>query len=152
MHTLYVLFDAHCALCRQCRRWLERQPAYLELRFLPLGSEEVPCRFPGIEQFHPSEQLVVITDEGAVYQGSHAWIMCLYALKEYREWSQRLASPALLPLARRVCELVSDNRLSISRWFRGMDDTQLNDALVAHRSGHCEQECQRGDSLFRDLL
>ena len=145
MQTLYVLFDARCVLCRQCRRWLERQPCYLELRFLPLGSEEVACRFPGIEQFHPREQLVVVTDEGAVYQGSHAWIMCLYALKEYREWSQRLANPALLPLARRVCELVSDNRLSISRWFRRMDDTQLNDALAAHRLGPCEEECGCGN-------
>ena len=68
--------------------------------------------------------------------------MCLYALKEYREWSQRLASPALLPLARRVCELVSDNRLSISRWFRGMDAAQLNDQLAAHRLGSCKEECR----------
>ena len=141
MHTLYVLFDSQCALCRQCRRWLERQPAFLELCFLPLGSEVIACKFPGIQQFHPREQLVVVTDEGALYQGSHAWIMCLYALKEYREWSQRLASPALLPLARRVCELVSDNRLSISRWFRSLDDTRLGDELTAHRLGTCKEDC-----------
>jgi hypothetical protein len=43
--------------------------------------------------------------------------MCLYALRDYREWSQRLAHPALLPWARRVCELLSENRLQMSRWL-----------------------------------
>ena len=145
MHTLYVLFDSDCALCRQCRRWLERQPAFLQLRFLPLNSEEVPCLFPGIERFQPREQLVVVTDEGAVYQGGHAWIMCLYALKEYRGWSQRLASPALLPLARRVCELISDNRLSLSGWFRHLNDDQLGDELAAQRLGPCKEDCRCGN-------
>ena len=41
----------------------------------------------------------------------------LYALRDYREWSQRLAHPALLPWARRVCELLSENRLQMSRWL-----------------------------------
>lgn len=144
MRTLHVLFDAQCALCRQCRRWLERQPAYLELRFPPLGSEEVPCLFPGIERFRPGEQLVVVADDGAVYQGSHAWIMCLYALREYRGWSQRLAGPLLLPWARRVCELVSENRLTISQWFRGMNDEQLGGELAANRLGPCKDDCRCG--------
>jgi hypothetical protein len=41
--------------------------------------------------------------------------MCLYALREYRAWSQRLAHPALLSWARRTCELLSENRLQVSR-------------------------------------
>ena len=121
MKTLHILYDAQCALCHGCRRWLERQPAYVELRFLALQSPETACRFPGIEQFHPEEQLLAVSDEGEVYQGPHAWIMCLWALKEYREWSQRLASPMLLPWAQRACELVSENRLTISSWLRGDD-------------------------------
>lgn len=141
MKTLYVLFDAHCALCRQCRRWLERQPAFLELRFLALDSEAVPCLFPGIERFQLRKQLVVVSDEGAVYQGSHAWIMCLYARREYREWAQRLSSPALLPWARRVCELVSENRLGLSRWFVRLNDAQLGEELSAHRLGPCKEDC-----------
>lgn len=144
MKTLYVLFDSQCALCRQCRRWLERQPAFIELRFLPLQSAEVAARFPGIEQFNPREQLVVVSDEGAVYQGSHAWIMCLYALREYRAWSQRLASPALLPWARRACELVSDNRLSLSAWSRRLSDDALGKELAGRRVGPCKEDCRCG--------
>ncbi len=35
MKRLYVLFDGECSLCGRCRDWLARQPAYLELYFLP---------------------------------------------------------------------------------------------------------------------
>ena len=131
MKTLHVLYDAECALCSRCRHWLERQPAFVELRFLPLGSWQTQCRFPGIAQFHPAKELLVVSDEGAVYQGPHAWIMCLWALREYREWSQRLASPALLPFARRMCELVSGNRLTLSRWFGGRSDAEGGAELAA---------------------
>ena len=144
MKTLHVLFDGQCALCRQCRRWLERQPAFVELRFLPLQSPEIACRFPGIERFNPREQLLVVSDEGEVYQGSHAWIMCLWALREYREWSQRLASPVLLPWARRACELVSDNRLSLSAWFRELDDATLGEELAGRPAGPCKENCRCG--------
>jgi len=63
-------------------------------------------------------ELIVISDLGGVYRGAEAWIMCLYALVDYREWSLRLARPALLPLARRVFEWVGDSRADISRRLR----------------------------------
>ena len=144
MKTLHVLFDRECALCRQCRRWLERQPAFIKLRFHALQAPETLCRFPGIEAYDPREQLIVISDEGALYQGSHAWIMCLYALREYREWSQRLANPLLLPLARRVCQLVSENRLGISSWFRTMNDEQLGHELAVRHVPACQEDGRCG--------
>ncbi len=122
MKRLYVLYDQECALCGSCRWWLMRQEAFLELSFIPLQSPEVARRFPGLkewDQLDLREKLVVVSDEGAVYQGQYAWIMCLYALREYRVWAQRLAHPTMLPFARRVCELVSRNRYSISRFLKG---------------------------------
>jgi predicted DCC family thiol-disulfide oxidoreductase YuxK len=112
-----VLFDAECALCVRCRQWLARQPALIALDFIPLQTADLSRRFPGIEAYDPFEQLLVISDTGAVYRGANAWIMCLYTLRDYREWSQRLAAPALLPWARRVCELLSQYRLAFSRWL-----------------------------------
>jgi predicted DCC family thiol-disulfide oxidoreductase YuxK len=122
MKRLYVLYDQECALCGSCRWWLMRQQPFIELYFIPLQSPEVARRFPGLkewDQLDLREKLVVVSDEGAVYQGQYAWIMCLYALREYREWAQRLAHPTMLPFARRVCELVSRNRYSISRILKG---------------------------------
>ena len=40
MKGLYILYDSECALCRQCRLWLGRQPAYLPLVFVPFQSPE----------------------------------------------------------------------------------------------------------------
>ena len=47
------------------------------------------------------------------------------ALRDYREWSQRLATPALLPFAQRVCELLSQNRLAFSRWLLGRSSREI---------------------------
>ena len=114
MKCLYVLFDAECELCVRCRNWLMKQPVFVSLVFIPFRSDEAHGRFPGIDALKPDEQLLVISDEGAVYRGAHAWIMCLWALENYREHAQRLAHPVLLPLARNVCELLSRNRFFLS--------------------------------------
>ncbi len=126
MKTLYILYDAQCGFCSHCRRWLEQQPGFLDLRFLPRDSPEIECRFPGFVRSQYPEELVVISDEGGIYWGAHAWVMVLYALVEYREWAVRLARPALLPLARKVCELISKKRRDLSSLL-GME----NDATLA---------------------
>ena len=117
MKKLYILYDSECELCRRCRVWLGRQPAFVPLVFIPFQSPEAECRFPALKELRPEEEIVVINDAGAVWQGGAAWVMCLWALQEYREWSQRLAQPALLSLARRMCEVVSANRYKLSRWL-----------------------------------
>jgi hypothetical protein len=102
----------------------------LELRFLPFQSPEVADRFPGIETLHPEEQLLVVSDEGGVYRGPQAWIMCLYALRDYRELSLRLAHPALLPSARRFCELLSEHRFRVSRWLDRLGASRFAEKLT----------------------
>jgi predicted DCC family thiol-disulfide oxidoreductase YuxK len=114
MKCLYVLFDADCELCVRCRNWLAQQPVFVPLVFTAFQSDEAQRRFPGMDALKPGEQLLVISDEGAVYRGAHAWIMCLWALQHYREHAQKLAHPVLLPLAKAVCELLSRNRFFLS--------------------------------------
>jgi predicted DCC family thiol-disulfide oxidoreductase YuxK len=129
---LHILYDKQCAICRRCRVWLERQPAFVPLVFLPLQSEELPSRFPGIEKLRLDEELVVISDEGDVWQGGEAWVTCLWALREYREWALRLAHPALLPYARRACTIFSGNRRRLSRLLcRSAGDEELRETLDA---------------------
>ena len=117
MTKLIVLYDVHCGFCRFCRQWLEEQPAYLDFEFLPAQSRTVPVRFPQLISGKDVEELFVIDDDGGVYRGDRAWIMCLYALKEYREWSLRLAHPRLRSLARWVFYMISENRTRISQWI-----------------------------------
>ncbi len=140
MNTLFVLYDGKCGFCRRCRGWLGHQPAYVRLAFIPLQSPEVSARFPGVERFHPDERLVVISDAGEVWRGEHAWVMCLWALREYRDWSLRLANPLLMPFARRVCELVSENRHAISRWFARDSAEQLRERLASAPAEACASD------------
>lgn len=96
MKTLYVLYDGHCEFCRRCRGWLGQQAAFVTLAFIPFQSPEVTTRFPGIDQFHPEERLTVISDRGEIWRGDGAWIMCLWALRDYREWSVRESTAAAI--------------------------------------------------------
>ena len=49
------------------------------------------------------DDLVVVADTGEMWSGDSAWLMVLWALADYRQWSYRLASPLLLPTARGRC-------------------------------------------------
>jgi len=129
MKRLYIFFDGECGLCSRCREWLVREPAYLELIFHPFQSREAQRLCPALPRFQPDQQLIVLSDEGGIYSGESAWLMCLYALRDYRGWSQQLAAPALRPLAQRICMLVSHNRLTLSKAL-------LQNVLQTPRSRH----------------
>ena len=95
MKQLTVIYDAKCGFCTRCRWWMVKQPSYLKLDFFPSGSLEIETKFPGLKDQIQGEELIAVSDEGGIYRGARAWIMCLYALQEYREWSIRLSHPLL---------------------------------------------------------
>jgi predicted DCC family thiol-disulfide oxidoreductase YuxK len=110
MRRLFVLYDARCALCRRFRAWLEAQSQLTRLVFLAAGSDAARLRFPDIDHAASLEELMAIADTGSIYRGPKAWIMCLWALRDYRQLSFRLASPEWLPVARRVVAWISAHR------------------------------------------
>lgn len=123
-------------MCRDCRDWLMRQPAFVPLRFIPLQSPDIAPLFPGIDRFKLAEQLIVVGDDGSVYRGASAWVMCLWALQDYRALAVRLANPLLLPLARTVYQMISRNRSFISRWLIRRNPEEAARVLCEH--DHCE--------------
>jgi hypothetical protein len=82
---------------------------------VPCASEEARRRYPQLNHDLTKQDLTVIGDSGAVYFGPKAWLMVLWALARYRDWSYRLAAPELLPTTRRVVSLISQNRYQIGR-------------------------------------
>jgi predicted DCC family thiol-disulfide oxidoreductase YuxK len=130
VESLYVLYDAQCGLCSWAKRWLMRQPALIDLKFIPAGSAVAGRLFPGLDR--PGEapdELVVVSDDGAVYRNGSAWIMCLFALEGYREWANRLAHPLLRPLARQAFALLSKQRSRISRWLALASEVEIAETL-----------------------
>jgi predicted DCC family thiol-disulfide oxidoreductase YuxK len=145
MKRLNVIYDADCPLCRRCREWLQNQVAFIPLIFTPLQALDLEERFPGIGRYQPRKQLVVISDEGGIYCGAAAWIMCLYALEDCRELAVRLSHPRLMPLARRVCEMISQRRLTLSRVLHLAEKHELAGALPLEpprRAQGCGEECE----------
>ena len=110
MRTLTVLYDHKCRLCTQVRSWLVRQPQFVPLEFVAAGSDELRRRYPQLDPDESLLQLVVIGDHQKVYRGGKAWVMCLWALRDYRSWAMRLGSPELYPLAERYFRWLSRNR------------------------------------------
>lgn len=125
MRRLFVLYDSDCGLCRRLANWLTTQPALIRVCPIPAQSPDAARLFPSLASGAPRE-LLVINDQGAVWTGDHAWIMCLYALRHYRHWAKRLANPLLSPLARQAYAALSQHRSTPSRF---MGDQELADRL-----------------------
>lgn len=115
MKRLFFLFDMHSAFCQRSLQWLEKQPAYLEIKPLPAQAWETQRRFPGVVKGH-ADEIVVVSDEGGVYRGPEAVIMCLYALRRYRVWARRLSRPEQLPLAPHRFGLLVTEGTELGRW------------------------------------
>ena len=116
MLSLTVLYDPECGLCRRAHEWLAEQSKIVDLNFVPCASDEARKRYPQLNHDLTKKDLTVIGDEiGAVYFGPKAWLMVLWALARYRDWSYRLATPELLPTTKRVVSLISQNRYQIGR-------------------------------------
>jgi predicted DCC family thiol-disulfide oxidoreductase YuxK len=110
---LTILYDASCALCARCRAFMEREPAYVALEFVPSHSRDALTRFGADGR---SEQLVVVSDDGRVWVGAAAFIVCFWSLVRFRELSYVLAGP-LSPLAERFFRVLSAERGKIAALF-----------------------------------
>ena len=110
MKTLTILYDMNCHLCRRIKEWLQAQTKYVDLDFIAAGSEAARKRYPQLDHAATLKELTVVSDEGNYYRGAKGWLMCLWALREYRGWAIRFSSPELTPLARRFVVKVSSLR------------------------------------------
>lgn len=135
MQSLTVLYDARCNLCSHIRSWIETQPAYVTLDFVPAGSAEARRRFPQLDHVTTTQELTVVSDAGDVYLEANAWIMCLWALRDYRAWSLRMSTPELLPLARRIVLWVALNRFRFGT--RTLDDLLSDEQMGVEFVDQC---------------
>ena len=118
MRGLTVLFDQDCALCRRARVWMGRQATLLPLQFVPAGSVAARRLFPALDHEATLEDLTVVGDRGEIYRGAKAWLLCLWALRDYREMAIRWSEPGRMEYARRFVAWVSKNRFRMS-WLIG---------------------------------
>ncbi|TDD29443.1 DUF393 domain-containing protein [Kribbella turkmenica] len=122
MRESTVLYDAGCGLCRLFTTWLAAQrPAsdgqggVVRLRFVAAGSTEAKALYPGLDHAATLREVTVVADDGSVYVGDRAWIVCLWTTWEHRHTAVRLASPAMRPVARAMVQAAAGLR----SWSKG---------------------------------
>jgi len=131
MRRLTVLYDARCALCLRCRDYLASYSTVMPLEFLASQSPEASARFGEVPWL--GEELVVVSDEGEVWVGPAAFLVCMWALRDTREWSYRLSTPLFAPLAGRFFAVFSANRSRIAAFVQPRCDESSCGA--AHDAG-----------------
>jgi len=135
MRYMTVAYDPQCGLCSRVGGWLLKQPKWVALRLVP--RDRAAELYPALAERIARDELVIVSDDGSVYFGDHAWLMCLYALRNYRHWAKRLSSPALLPLARQAFTVLSANRRRVSRWLGMLSDAELASELRPINAPRC---------------
>ena len=117
MRELTVLYDAQCGLCRRFKDWLAAQaPApdgqggVVRTRFVAAGSADARALYPELDHAATLREVTVIADDGSVYVGDRAWIVCLWTTFEHRRTAIRLATPAMRPVARAMVQAVAGLR------------------------------------------
>lgn len=116
MKQLTVLYDGTCELCVRCRDFLAVSRTLVPLELLSSTSREARERYGSLPWL--GEELVVVSDQGDVWIGPAAFLVSMWALADYREWSYRLSGPAFAPLAERFFVSLSSQRRRIAGFLR----------------------------------
>jgi predicted DCC family thiol-disulfide oxidoreductase YuxK len=126
VRRLTVLYDEGCGLCRRFSRWLAAQPQLVPMEFVPAGSALARDRFPALDHAATLREVTVVGDGGQVYTGDRAWVACLWATVPYRPLSERLASPAMLPVTRQVVAAFASLRITMDTGEDTCDDAGVD--------------------------
>jgi predicted DCC family thiol-disulfide oxidoreductase YuxK len=136
--SLTIVYDAGCGLCTRTKDWIRQQAPLVALEFVASGSPEAQRRFPELR----ADELAVVSNTGQAWFGDHAWIVCLWALRDYRDLACKLTSPLLSVLAREAFAVVSKNRLALSSVLRLRNERELEQQLRKVVVPRCQIEPQ----------
>jgi predicted DCC family thiol-disulfide oxidoreductase YuxK len=112
---LTVLYDEACPMCRQLRAWLASQRVVVQLELLAAASPEARWRYPRLDHERTKAVLTVITQDGAVFEGERAWLVCAWALPRWQPLAEQLGTRPRLVLVRVASRLVNRHRLNHGR-------------------------------------
>jgi predicted DCC family thiol-disulfide oxidoreductase YuxK len=131
---LTVLYDETCPMCRQLRTWLASQWVVVRLELLAAASPEARRRYPLLDHERTKTVLTVITQDGAVFEGDRAWLVCAWALPRWQPLAEQLGTPPRLALVRVASSLVNRHRLH----HRGRSS----------HPGACDADCRSDTSVW----
>lgn len=145
INKIEVYYDGRCGMCCTFHEWLNKQERATEVDFIPYQSERAVEVFPEILNLDPATEMVVRTDEGEIYKGAEAWVLCLHSCKAFQGVAHRMANPMLLPLAKKTCNLLAANRHKLSGvFFKKKNNEVVAELHDMELNAECDDEfCNR---------
>lgn len=123
--SITIVYDPDCGLCTSTKQWIGQQALLVGIHFVASGSLEARQKFPQL----PAGELAVVANTGDVWLGNRAWIVCLWALRGYRDLAFRLTSPLLLLMAREAFSVLSKSRAGLSGMLGLKSERELEQQL-----------------------
>lgn len=108
IQKLTLLYDSNCPLCVRCQLWIAAQPSFVEIECISTNSLTTHQRYSDVPWI--GDELVIVADTGEVWAGSAAFLVALWALRDWRHWSFRLSGSMLGPWAERFFLQISKKR------------------------------------------
>jgi predicted DCC family thiol-disulfide oxidoreductase YuxK len=141
--SIEVFYDGRCGMCCTFHEWINQQPRAFAIDFIPYQAERAEQVFPGIGTLDPAREMIVRTDQGEIFRGAEAWVMCLFSCANHQVAARRLASPHLLPVAIRACRVLAANRHALSKVFFRKKDQAVRQTLHEMATPKCTSDfCQ----------
>lgn len=119
--SLTVLADPLCPLCRRVSQWLSQQPQLVPLEVVPVASAQARQRFPHLDHEQTLRTITVVADTGEYWQEGAAYVMCLWALADYRHHALRLTGPAGFAAAKAIAQTAANVRLLTANSANSVD-------------------------------
>ena len=139
-----VFYDGQCGMCKTFIAWLIKQQHVIEVVCYDFHGEEAERVFAELKEHDPGRELVVRVDGCRVYKGAEGWVCCLWACEDYRKTAKRINSCFLLPMAKKVCHLVSNNRLTLSQLFFRKKNKEIIDEIETKHKKDKKMNCEGG--------
>ena len=127
IQALFVLYDDRCEFCRRCAAWLENAEQCVPLSLIPRSSEKAKKHFSNVLSGH--DELVVVASNGGVYKGADAFVVALWALDDYREWSYWISEEPLRQKTRALFHWLSTRRQNVSNYLKMFSSEDIVQAI-----------------------
>jgi photosystem II stability/assembly factor-like uncharacterized protein len=89
-------------------------------------------RYPALDHQATLREVTVVADDGSVYVGDRAWIVCLWATADHRHTAVRLARPSMRPVAKAMVQAAA-----------GLRTMLRSDAGGGDYADGCDGQCDR---------
>ena len=87
MKKLYFIYNSDDQELISYLQWLKAFSSNYDRIFIVNHSTKVKIMMPDLLPYLTDNRLIVVDESGKVYLNQKAWILSLYSVKKYREWS-----------------------------------------------------------------